>query len=145
MIGIEGSEMIFGQVNQIGSNAWHFPIMIMVSFVAFYFIIRLVLGKTDFIEKRNLVSILVIGIVSIGMLMGKYGAQIGLPWWIYYPVPMLMTVLLPPIILKMNPGKTALYIILSFLSAPVIHSFFSFFLGWNEYMPFWKIPFIGDV
>jgi hypothetical protein len=45
----------------------------------------------------------------------------------------------------MNLRKTALYLFLSFLSAPIIHALFSFFLGWSEYMPFWDIPFIGEM
>jgi len=74
------------------------------------------------------------------MSFGKFGAQSGLPWWIYYPVPMLLTVCLPPFALRMRRKKTALYISLSFLSAPVIHTFFSLFLGWTNYLPFLKIP-----
>jgi len=84
-------------------------------------------------------------VVVIGMLFGKYGATYGLPWWLYYPVPMLLTVLLPPVILKLNRKKTFLYLVMSFLSAPFIHAFVSFFLGWREYMPFWKLPFIGNL
>lgn len=128
------------------SNAvWHFPVMIIASFLIFLLIIRLVIGKTKFNEKLKLVFILSFLVVVVGMLFGKYGAQAGLKWWIYYPVPMLMTVLLPPIILKMKTQKTILYLFLSFLSAPVIHAFFSFFLGWTEYMPFWNIPYMGEL
>jgi hypothetical protein len=61
------------------------------------------------------------------------------------PIPMLMTVILPPVILKFRAQKIIYYLVLSFLSAPFIHAFFSFLLGWTEYMPFWKIPFIGDL
>jgi len=105
----------------------------------------MVIGKLTFLRKFKLVFILSLAVVVVGMLFGKYGAQFGLRWWIYYPVPMLMTVLLPPIILKMNTKRTVLYLLLSFLSAPFIHTLFSFFLGWTEYMPFWKIPYIADL
>lgn len=118
----------------------HFPIMIFASFILFYCVIWIVLGSQEFILKFRYVFILSILVVVFGMLFGKFGANGGLPWWIYYPVPMLMNVLLPPIVLKINAKKTALYLLLSFLSAPIIHLFFSFFLGWNEYMPFWKVP-----
>ena len=127
------------------NTAWHFPIMMLASLVIFYFIIRSVVGKSNFNEKIKLIVILSLFVVVIGMLFGKYGAQMGLKWWIYYPLPMLMTVFLPPIVLKMGVRKTMLYLFLSFLSAPIIHVSFSFFLGWSEYMPFWKIPFIGDI
>lgn len=119
--------------------------MILASLLLFLIIIRIVIGKTPFKEKFNLVLLLSFLIVVLGMLFGKYGAQWGLPWWIYYPIPMLMTVFLPPILLKMEAKRTILYLFLSFLSAPFIHICFSFFLGWNEYMPFWDIPYLGDL
>jgi len=118
--------------------------MILTSFVLFYLVIRLVLGKKEFREKIKSIFILSLLVVVIGMLFGKYGAQMGLKWWIYYPIPMLMNILLPPIILKMNLKKIVFYLVLSFLSAPVIHFLFSFFLGWTEYMPFLEIPYIMD-
>ena len=126
-------------------TAWHFPLMILASLLLFYLIIRLVVGKMNFKEKIRTIFVLSLFVVVVGMLFGKYGAQMGLKWWIYYPVPMLMTVLLPPIVLKMNAKRTILYLFLSFLSAPVIHVLFSFFLGWTEYMPFWEIPFVGEL
>jgi hypothetical protein len=126
------------------STSWHFPIMILASLIIFFLVIRIVLPKKEFIEKRKLIVLLALLVVVVGMLFGKYGATYGLPWWIYYPVPMLMTVFLPPFVLKLNTRKTIIYLLLSFSSAPVIHVFFTFFFGWTEYMPFWKIPFIGD-
>ena len=113
--------------------------MVLVSFILFFLVIRIVLGKQEFTEKRGSIILLSIVIVIIGMLIGKYGANWGLKWWIYYPVPMLMNVLLPPIVLKMKTRKTIFYLVLSLLSAPFIHVIFSFFFGWKEYMPFWKI------
>lgn len=127
------------------NTGWHFPVMILASLVIFFLIIRAVLSKGDFKAKQKQVILLALLTVVIGMLIGKYGAMYGLPWWIYYPVPMLMTVLLPPLVLKLNKKKTVVYLLLSFLSAPFIHAIFSFFLGWNEYMPFWKIPYMGDL
>jgi hypothetical protein len=129
----------------ISNTAWHFPAMILASLFIFYLVIRIVIGKKDFSKKIKSIFLLSLLVVVVGMLFGKYGAQIGLKWWIYYPVPMLMTVLLPPIVLKMNLKKTLLYLLLSFLSAPIIHVLFSFFLGWSEYMPFLDIPFIGEL
>ena len=121
------------------STSWHFIIMIFVSFILFFIVIGIVLGRQKFIEKKYSIILLSIIVVIIGMLFGKYGANWGLKWWVYYPIPMLMNVLLPPIVLKMNTKKTILYLFLSFLSAPLIHIFFSLIFGWTEYMPFWKI------
>jgi hypothetical protein len=119
--------------------------MILASFILFYLVILIVIGKREFINKLKPIFILSFFVVIVGMLFGKYGAQMGLKWWIYYPVPMLMTVMLPPMVLKMKLRRTILYLLLSFLSAPIIHALFSFFLGWTEYMPFWEIPFIGGI
>ncbi|MBK9985293.1 MAG: hypothetical protein IPP15_23635 [Saprospiraceae bacterium] len=127
------------------NTEWHFPIMIVASLLIFFVIMRIVLSKNDFKIKRNQFFFLSLIVVVFGMLFGKYGATYKLPWWIYYPIPMLMTVILPPIVLKLSTRKTILYLGLSFLSAPFIHAIFSFFLGWTEYMPFWKIPFVGNL
>ena len=127
------------------NTEWHFPVMIIASIAVFFMVIRIVLPKDDFRLKRTQIFLLSLIVVVFGMLFGKYGATYGLPWWLYYPIPMLITVLLPPIVLKLKKQKVIAYLLLSFLSAPFIHAVFSFFLGWTEYMPFWKIPFIGDL
>lgn len=132
-------------MEQSSSTILHFPIMIFASFLLFYLVIWIVLGSKVFRKKFRLTFMLSILVVIIGMLFGKYGANWELPWWIYYPIPMLMNVFLPPIILKMDTKKTIFYLILSFLSAPLIHLFFSIFFGWTEYMPFWKIPNITNL
>ncbi|MBC5775832.1 hypothetical protein H8S95_17285 [Pontibacter sp. KCTC 32443] len=119
---------------------WHFPVMIFTSLLVFFLVIRAVLPRQEFVRKKYTVVLLSIWVVVVGMLFGKYGASWGLPWYIYYPIPMLMTVLMPPFVLKLKKNKTILYLLLSFLSAPFIHIFFSFFFGWTEYMPFWEIP-----
>jgi len=124
-------------------TTWHFFIMIFASLILFYCVIWSVLGTQEFRQKFRKIFLLSILCVVLGMLFGKYGANSGLRWWIYYPLPMLMNVILPPLILKMNTKRTITYLVLSFLSAPLIHVFFSFFFNWTEYMPFWKIPYIG--
>lgn len=124
---------------------WHFPIMILASLIVFFIVIRIVLSKQQFDQNYMAIILLSILVVILGMLFGRYGAIWGLKWWIYYPIPMLMTVLLPPMALKLNIKKTISYLVLSFLSAPFIHVVFSFFLGWTEYMPFWKIPYFKTI
>lgn len=125
-------------------TSWHFPIMILGSLVIFVVLLRFILSKEEFRKNFTKISLLSFIVVVLGMIFGKYGAMAGLPWWIYYPVPLLMTVLLPPVVLKFSPRQTVVYLIFSFLSAPFIHVLFSFFLGWTEYMPFLKIPFMGS-
>ena len=119
--------------------------MILASLLVFFFIMRILMTRDEYNLRLKKITILSFIVVVAGMLFGKYGANAGLPWWIYYTVPMLMTIILPPLVLKFNRQKTIFYLVLSFISAPFIHVFFSFFLGWTEYMPFWKIAFIGDI
>jgi hypothetical protein len=124
---------------------WHFPVMIFASLIVFFIIVRIALTKKEYVDRFKAILFLAFVVVVLGMTFGKYGATYGLPWWIYYPVPMLATVLLPPLILKLSKTKTMVYLLLSFLSAPFIHVIFSFLFGWTEYMPFWKIPQIGTL
>jgi hypothetical protein len=113
--------------------------MIIASLLIFIAVVRIILPREAFSSKKLTILWLALVVVVMGMLLARYAAQWNLPWWIYYPVPMLLTVFLPPLILRLNKKRTAAYLILSFVSAPIIHLFFSLVLGWPEYMPFWKI------
>jgi hypothetical protein len=124
---------------------WHFPIMIAASLVEFLVLLRLVLGRDVFRRRIVAVGIVAVIVVVAGMLFGKYGLQFGLPWWLYYPIPALVTILLPPLVFRMGPRRTILYLVLAALSAPLIHVLFAFFLGWNEYMPFIPVPSLASL
>jgi hypothetical protein len=119
--------------------------MIFASFLLFILVVRVILPEPEFSQKRNLILALSFIVVVLGMLFGKFGANWGLPWWVYYTTPMLITVFLPPLALKLNTKRTIWYLILSFLSAPFIHICFSFFFGWQEYIPFWEVPYWKSV
>jgi hypothetical protein len=85
-------------------------------------------------------TIIVAALVSvIGILFAKFGANAGLPWWIYYTVPALCTVLIPPLVFRMSLPRALVYIVLAFATAPLIHIAFVKLLGWTDYMPFFKI------
>jgi hypothetical protein len=119
---------------------WHFPVMIAASLVEFVLLLRLVLGRADFQRRIRAVIVVSLIVVVAGMLFGKYGLLLGLPWWLYYPVPALVTIAVPPMVFKMTRRRTGLYLVLAALSAPLIHVLFSFLLGWGEYMPFLPVP-----
>jgi len=74
------------------------------------------------------------------MAAAKYGASVGAPWWLYYPIPLLLTLLLPVIAFCMTRRQIALYWVLALLSAPLIHVIFAVTLGWREYLPFLPAP-----
>ncbi|MGY4857667.1 hypothetical protein [Cryobacterium sp. AP23] len=124
---------------------WRFPIMIAVSLAEFAVVLRLVLGREAFQQRWRSVAVVCVVVVVLGMLFGRYGALMGLPWWIYYPVPALVTIALPPAVFRMRAGRTVLYLALALVSAPLIHAVFAFFLGWNEYMPFLAIPSLAEL
>lgn len=124
---------------------WRFPLMIVGSLLAFVAVLRLTLGRRTFHARRVAVVVVAIVVVVLGMMLGKYGNQVGLPWWIYYPVPALITIILPPLVFRMPAVRTGLYIVAALLSAPLIHVAFSFLLGWNEYMPFLPVPSLASL
>ena len=85
-----------------------------------------------------LIAALIISV--IGILFAKYGANFGLPWWIYYTVPMLATVFGPPLVFRFALWRALLYVLLAFVTAPLIHAAFFYALGWGDYMPFLRLP-----
>jgi hypothetical protein len=115
--------------------------MIVVSLVLYVGVLRIAMGRRAFRNRLAAVTIVALVVVVGGMLIGKYGATLlGLPWWIYYPLPAVLTLVLAPVVFRFSLRRTLLYLVLAAASAPVIHLAFSFFLGWDEYMPFWAIP-----
>jgi hypothetical protein len=123
------------------NTEWRFPIMIIASLLLYVGVLRLVMGRALF--RRRMSAVLVVSAIVVvgGMLIGKYGATLlGLPWWIYYPLPAALTLFLAPAVFHFPLRRLVLYIALAAVSAPAIHFAFSFLLGWGEYMPFWSIP-----
>ena len=75
-----------------------------------------------------------------GMLFAKVAVNSGLPTWMYYGIPAVATLLLPPIAFGMHRGEIAAYLCAASLLPAVIHVGFSLVLGWKEYLPFWVVP-----
>lgn len=125
--------------------SWHFPIFVFVSFVMFVVVLRAVLIHR--IERPPTRTVLLMAVVIVvgGMSFAKFGTSLGLPVWVYYGVPALLTWMLPPVVFRMGANEFGKYIIIAALVAPLIHALFSFFLGWKEYMPFIPIPSISEL
>jgi hypothetical protein len=123
----------------------HFLVFIAASFVAFIPLLWFVLRKRPRRPRGSLVLGVAFVVVVVGMVFAKLGANAGWPWWIYYGLPAAVTILLPPIVFRMRLGEAGLYVVLASLVAPAIHAAFSFALGWNEYMPFWRVPYWRDL
>lgn len=118
------------------AEIYRFPIMMAVSVLTVFAVIWLVIRKKIPPPAPSAI-LLISALVSIGgMSIAKFGANFGLPWTVYYSVPAILTIFLPPLFFKMSLRQAALYILLTLLSAPAIHYGFLFALGWGEYMPF---------
>ncbi len=122
-----------------------FLAFILVSILVFLRLIRFSLRKRASKPAQTKLATITLVVVVGGMLFAKYGANLGLPWWIYYTVPALLTLFLPPIAFQMRKMEIPTYLTLAFLSSPFIHATFSFFLGWKEYMPFIPIPSLHEL
>ena len=117
-----------------------FAVFVLVSLFAFiailYFVTRRRTQRPNTFKVIAVAALVVVG----GMLFAKFGNNIGFPWWIYYTVPALITLAVPPVAFKFSGKELAQYLVLAFLSSPVIHVAFSFFFDWHEYMPFIPVP-----
>jgi uncharacterized membrane protein YfcA len=124
----------------MASDALRFWIFVLVSLVAFVAILRFVTRRR--VDRPPLATVCIVAAIVVvgGMVFARYGHNVGLPWWIYYTVPALATLLLPPAAFKLAGKELAQYLVLAFLSSPAIHVAFSFLLDWHEYMPFLPVP-----
>ena len=127
------------------ADAWRFWVFVIVSLVAFVAILRFVTRHR--VSRPALAAVLsVAGVVVVGgMVFAKFGNNAGLPWWIYYTVPALATLAVPPATFAFSEKELAQYLVLAFLSSPAIHVVFSFLLGWHEYMPFIPVPSLWEL
>ena len=122
-----------------------FITLTIVTCIVLIFIVRFSLKSRSPNPVRKIKNIgILITLAVAGMLMGKYGATWGFPWWIYYPTPMLLVIVFPLIYFRMNKREAMKYILITILSGPVIHVLFSLF-GWKNYMPFFEIPSIMEL
>ena len=102
------------------------------------------------LRKRNAAvwpRILVAGVFIVigGMLFARWTYGPGLPWWMFYGLPALVTFLVPPVLFRMSGHETAEYVFMAVLMAPAIHVFFSFFVGWHDYMPLFYVRSVWDL
>ena len=85
-------------------------------------------------------ALMVAGLVSvISILIGKYGSDWGLPWYIYYAAPLAITLLVPPLVYHLDFLRGLIYAVIAFLASPAIHFVFAKLVGWTDYMPFLHI------
>lgn len=120
-------------------QGFKFMVMAVFTYLIFVCVIRLVLGR-QYKAKSFLIDIVGIVVVFGSFLISKYGNFLKLPGYLYYGLPVVLTVFLPPLALKMKSEQVLKYLALSILTVPFVHIFFSFFVGWGDFLPFIKIP-----
>ena len=120
--------------------AQRFQIFVLVSVIVFGLILRFATRKRQVRPGLPILAVLA-GIVCVGgMYFAVFAQQAGWPWWVYYTVPALITLFLPPTALRMSRREALPYLTLALLSSPAIHVVFSLLLDWHEYMPFLRVP-----
>ena len=122
------------------SVAGRFSVFVLVSLVVFIAILHFVTRRRTQQPRTSTVVAVSAVVVVGGMIFAKFGNNAGLPWWVYYTVPALATLLLPPAVFKFSSKELVQYLVLAFLSSPAIHVVFSFLFDWHEYMPFIPVP-----
>ena len=120
------------------STVYRLPIFMLVSLPVVAGILALVLRARR--PEQRLIWLVALVVGPGGMLIAKYGAVIGMPWWLYYTIPLFVTIALPVLAFRMTRREAVAYVVLAFVSAPAIHVAFSLLLGWREYMPFLPVP-----
>jgi hypothetical protein len=108
-------------------------------------VLALVILIVDSVGRQNRPNVLrafatAAAISVVGILFGKFGANWGFSWVVYYTIPALATIFLPPLIFRWSWARGAIYMALAFATAPLIHAAFFYTLGWAEYLPFLSLP-----
>jgi hypothetical protein len=122
-----------------------------IFFVNMFVALLVFIGVLIFIlrarSKRPVIKIVILALIVVvgGMTFARITYGIGVPWWIFYGLPALVTFVLPPLVLHMTKSELLFYVPLSILMAPAIHIFFSFFFGWHDYMPLFYVPWFGEL
>ncbi|GET23204.1 hypothetical protein [Prolixibacter denitrificans] len=117
-----------------------FSSLTIVSVIVIILMVRFSLRQRYPNPTKQLMVLLVLSLLAIVcMAWERYTTGFGLPWWIYYPVPLLLTLLFPIFWFRMKRSEALTYFLLTILAAPVSHILYSL-LGWKEFMPFIQVP-----
>jgi len=88
-------------------------------------------------------AIAAIAISLAGIVFVKYGSRFNLPWYFYYGAPIAAAIIIPPIAFRFDFWRTVAHAVLVCAVAPLLHVFFFYALGWEDFMPFLHLPRIG--
>jgi len=83
-----------------------------------------------------------IAIVTVGM--GIILLKAGLPPWVYFPLPVLVSMVSPWLIFHPNWKAYLVFLGISMIMSPLTHILWSLILDYHNYLPFWEIPSVWD-
>jgi hypothetical protein len=121
--------------HSFGNFLVYMGVAVLVFITVLIFIVR---GRSH----RPTFKILLLALICAvgGMIFARVTYGRGMPWYIFYGIPVFLTYILPPLVLQMSKRELLFFVPLALLMAPAIHIFFSFFFGWHDYMPLFYIP-----
>lgn len=96
------------------------------------------IGSATMIKQPLLIATsLGIGIGAV--LIGKIGLYAGWPPYIYYPIPLVISLVLPKFIFDLNWAEFGIYCLIAPAIGFLTHIIFSIFFDYHNYMPFLEI------
>src|SRR5687768_2928103 len=101
------------------SAADRFWVFVLVSLFAFIAILYFVTRGREYRPHKATSAAVALLIVVGEMVFAKFGNNAGLPWWIYYTVPALVTFALPPALFNFSGKELRQYLVLAVVSSPV--------------------------
>jgi hypothetical protein len=98
------------------------------------------LGVNSRAAPRSYALLGVALLVAVPMVMlGRVGYHFGWPSWVYYPITLPVALLVPKYAFRLRWVEWGIYVVLATVTGAATHVVFSLFLGYGNYMPFWRI------
>jgi hypothetical protein len=121
-----------------------FLINMLVALIVFVSVLLLTMRKRT---KKPVFKIILLSIIAVvgGMIFARITYGKNLPWWIFYGIPAFVTFVLPPLVLRMKKSELLFYIPVAIIMSPVIHTVFSFFFNWHDFMPVFYVPWWHEI
>ena len=121
-----------------------FLINMLVALIVFVFVLLFTMRKRP---EKPIFKIILLSLIAVvgGMIFARVTFGKNLPWWIFYGIPAFVTFVLPPLVLKMKKHELLFYIPVAIIMSPIIHTVFSFFFNWHDFMPIFHVPYWHDL
>jgi ABC-type enterochelin transport system permease subunit len=126
---------------------FHGPLLSMVQAASGMFIAVLVtkriasrLGVASKERVRWWLLVAVAVLVAVPMVMlGRVGFHLGWPGWVYYTITLPLAMIVPKVAFGFRWLEWAVYVVVATATGATTHVVFSLFIGYGNYMPFWRI------